>query len=163
MGLRITWGTWKNVDLGALSTTDEIWISGPGWGGDQECVVFSSSPGESLAHLKSEHCFMGMKSLMIGINCWTWFRKKICSRYGRCCGFLILFLLSLPDVTNSRQNHLNVASNFWVTSPQRSWQVPTGISFCTQFQGVDESLKIHSWISLDVPSISGTLHLMGLH
>lgn len=38
---------------------------------------------------------MGMKSLVIGISCWMWFRKKICSRYGRCCLFLILFLPSL--------------------------------------------------------------------
>lgn len=38
----------------------------------------------------------------------------------------------------------------------------TDILLCTRFQGVDESLEIHSWISVDAPSIPETRHLMGL-
>lgn len=95
---------WKSVDLGAHSWTDEIWILGLGLGRAWECAVFPSSPGKLLVLFNSEHCFMGMKSLVIGINCWMWFRKKTCSSHGRGCGFLILFLLSLPDVTNWRHS-----------------------------------------------------------
>lgn len=106
--LRITRGTCKNADSWALSWTVEVWTSGLGWGGDQESTGFSRSPSESLAHLKSEHCFIKMKSLVIGINCWMWFRKKVCRSDGRWCVFFILVLPSFPDVRtqdNSRFNY----------------------------------------------------------
>lgn len=99
-----------------------------GWGlGGRECTVFSSSTGEPLAHLKSEHCFMGMKSLVIEISCWMWFRKKTCSRYGRCCLFLILFLPSL--LIAKPQDKVILTRH--QTSPHRRSHGHTDLSFCT--------------------------------
>lgn len=126
----------RHADSWALSWADDICTPELGWGGNtQEYAVFSSSPDELLAHLKSEHCFMGMKSLVIGISCWRWFRKKICKTYGRCCVLFILFLPSFPDIKNSRHSHFNLSSKFWGTSSQRNRHVHTNISFCTQIQG----------------------------
>lgn len=123
---------------------------------------FKSSPGESLAHVKSEHCFVGMKSLLIGINSWMWCRKKNMQEWWQIACIFYLIPSFLPWCQKLKTQP-------FLTQHQSSQELLRKVGMCTETshfvlnfrKWMNPLIFIHMYI-LDAPCISGSFHLMGL-